>query len=172
MNCVVHLCALYFMKLSAYLNPTPLEKKKRKNLPLLQYASPVGWTVRGSNPGGGEIFRTRLDRPWGPPSLLYNGYRVFPGGKSGRGVVLTTHPLLATRSRKSRANTSTPLWAFGSVTRYLYLYQHALCFPSLTHDICPDFAFIRRSVDEMWILFLAVLVYSLLRHSRDVYRFI
>jgi hypothetical protein len=22
------------------------------------------------------------DRPWGPPSLLYNGYRVFPGGKA------------------------------------------------------------------------------------------
>jgi len=41
----------------------------------------TGWTVRGSNPGGGEIFRTRPDRPWGPPSLLYNGYRVFPGGK-------------------------------------------------------------------------------------------
>ena len=39
------------------------------------------WTVRGSNPGGGEIFRTCPDRPWGPPSLLYNGYRVFPGGK-------------------------------------------------------------------------------------------
>ena len=36
----------------------------------------TGWTVRGSNPGGGEIFRTR---PWGPPSHLYNGYRVFPG---------------------------------------------------------------------------------------------
>ena len=30
----------------------------------------TGWTVRGSNPGGGEIFRTRPDRPWGPPSLL------------------------------------------------------------------------------------------------------
>jgi len=30
---------------------------------------------------GGEIFRTSPDRPWGPPSLLYNGYRVFPGGK-------------------------------------------------------------------------------------------
>jgi hypothetical protein len=26
-----------------------------------------------SNPGGGEIFRTRLDGPWGPPSLLYDG---------------------------------------------------------------------------------------------------
>jgi hypothetical protein len=32
--------------------------------------------------GGGEIFRTCPDRPWGPPSLLYNGYRVFPGGKA------------------------------------------------------------------------------------------
>ena len=31
---------------------------------------------------GGEIFRTRSDRPWGPPSLLYNRYRVFPGGKA------------------------------------------------------------------------------------------
>jgi hypothetical protein len=34
------------------------------------------------NPGGGAIFRTRPDRPWGPPSLLYNGYRVFPWGKA------------------------------------------------------------------------------------------
>ena len=32
-------------------------------------------------PVGGEIFRTCPGRPWGPPSLLYNGYRVFPGGK-------------------------------------------------------------------------------------------
>ena len=29
----------------------------------------------------GEIFRKSPDQPWGPPSLLYNGYRVFPGGK-------------------------------------------------------------------------------------------
>jgi hypothetical protein len=43
------------------------------------------WTVRGSNHGGGEIFRTCPDRPWGPPSLLYNGYRVFPGGKERPG---------------------------------------------------------------------------------------
>jgi hypothetical protein len=55
------------------------------------------WKVRGSNPGGGEIFCTHPDWPWGPLSLLYNRYRVFPGGKCGRGVVLTTHPLLAPR---------------------------------------------------------------------------
>jgi hypothetical protein len=40
------------------------------------------WTVRGSNPIGSEIFHTRPDRPWGPPSFLYNGYRVFSGGKA------------------------------------------------------------------------------------------
>jgi hypothetical protein len=33
-------------------------------------------------PVGGEIFRTRPDRPWGPRNLLYNGYWVFPGGKA------------------------------------------------------------------------------------------
>jgi hypothetical protein len=31
--------------------------------------------------GGCEIFRNCPDRPWGPPSILYNRYRVFPEGK-------------------------------------------------------------------------------------------
>jgi hypothetical protein len=35
-----------------------------------------------SNPGGSEIFRTLPARPWDPTSLLYSGYRVFPGGKA------------------------------------------------------------------------------------------
>jgi hypothetical protein len=39
-------------------------------------------TVQGSNPGGGEIFRTLPDRPWSPSSLLYNGYWFFPGSKA------------------------------------------------------------------------------------------
>jgi hypothetical protein len=30
----------------------------------------------------GEIFRMRPDLTWGPPNLLYNGYRDFPGGKT------------------------------------------------------------------------------------------
>jgi hypothetical protein len=29
----------------------------------------------------GEIFRTCPGRLWGPPSLLYNGCQIFPGGK-------------------------------------------------------------------------------------------
>jgi len=42
----------------------------------------TGWTVRGSNPRGDENFHTRPDGPYVPPSLLYNGYRVFSGGKA------------------------------------------------------------------------------------------
>ena len=47
-----------------------------------------GWTIRISNPGGGEIFRNQRDRPRGTPSLLYNKDRVsLPGVKRpGRGV--------------------------------------------------------------------------------------
>jgi len=60
----------------------------------------MGWTVRGSNPGGGEISRTRPDRPWGPPTLLYNGYRVFTGVKAtGPGV---DHPPLSRAEVKER----------------------------------------------------------------------
>ena len=44
-------------------------------------------------PVGDEIFRTRPDRPWGPPSLLHNVYRVFPGVTATGGVTLTTHPI-------------------------------------------------------------------------------
>jgi len=34
------------------------------------------WEVQGSNAGGGEISHTHTDWSWGPPSLVYNGYRV------------------------------------------------------------------------------------------------
>jgi len=30
----------------------------------------------------GRILGTRPEGPWGPPSLLYNGYWVFPEGKA------------------------------------------------------------------------------------------
>ena len=58
-----------------YTPPTP---------PFSSYSCVYGTLI----PGGDEIFRTRPDGPWGPPSLLHNGYRVsFPGVKRpGRGV--------------------------------------------------------------------------------------
>jgi len=48
-------------------------------------ATGYGLDPPGSDPGGGEIFRTCSDRPCGPASLLYNGYRVFPGDKERPG---------------------------------------------------------------------------------------
>ena len=47
-------------------------------------ATRYGLDGPGSNSGGGEIFRTRSDRPWGPSSLLYNAYGVFLVGKASR----------------------------------------------------------------------------------------
>ena len=49
------------------------------------YGGSTGCKVRGSNTGGGDIFRTCPDRPWAPSSLLYNGYRAFTGGKERPG---------------------------------------------------------------------------------------
>ena len=49
--------------------------------PFLSYSCLYCKLIPGDR--GGEIFRTRPNRPWGPPSLLQNGYRVsFPGGKA------------------------------------------------------------------------------------------
>jgi hypothetical protein len=47
----------------------------------------------------GEIFHTCPDRPWGPPSLLYNGYRVFPGARKRPGRDTDPSPLLVVRSK-------------------------------------------------------------------------
>jgi hypothetical protein len=47
----------------------------------------TGYRLDGPGIESSEILRTRPDRPWGPPSLLYIGYRVFLGIKRpGRGA--------------------------------------------------------------------------------------
>jgi hypothetical protein len=64
-------------------------------------ATRYGLEGSGSNPGGGKIFRTRPDRLWGQPSLLYNWCRVFFSGvkRLGRGV---NHPPLSDAEVKER----------------------------------------------------------------------
>ena len=62
-----------------------------------------GWTVWDRIPVATR-FSACPDRPWGPPSNLYNGYRIFPGGRDSRGVGLTPQPLLVPKVlEKSRA---------------------------------------------------------------------
>jgi len=66
-----------------------------------QFRSSVAtaWTVRVSNPGGGEIFRARPERPWGPPASYTVGTDSFPGLKRPRRGV-NYPPYLAPRLRK------------------------------------------------------------------------
>ena len=64
----------------------------------------------GSNPGGDEIFRPVQTGPGDHPASCKMGIGSFPGVKCGRGVLLTTHPLLLPRSWKSRAIPLTTLW--------------------------------------------------------------
>jgi hypothetical protein len=66
----------------------------------------------------GEIFRTYPDRLRGPPSLLYNGYRVFPGGKGCRGVMLNTHPSSAELKKELSYTSTHPMSPPGPVTGF------------------------------------------------------
>ena len=66
-------------------------------------ATNYGMDGPGIETVGGEIFYSRPERPWGPPSLLHNGDRVFPGGKQrpGRGV---DYPLPSSAEAKERVD--------------------------------------------------------------------
>ena len=71
----------------------------------------------GSNPGGDEIFRPSRPAlgPTQPPVKWAPG--SFPGVKCGRGVLLTTHPLLVPRSTHLLGHTGPVTWSI-----YLYFY--------------------------------------------------
>ena len=57
--------------------------------------------------GGGEIFRNRPDGPWDPPRPLYNGYRVFPGGKAAGAWCWPPTPPSSAEVMKVQGYTST-----------------------------------------------------------------
>jgi hypothetical protein len=79
----------------------------------------------GVHPGGGEIFPTRPDRPWDPPSLLATGYGVFPGVGGGDRLVrgVDHPPHIAPRSKKEWSYTATPpLGLRGLFQGELYVY--------------------------------------------------
>jgi hypothetical protein len=63
----------------------------------------------------GEIFRTHPDHPWGPPSLLYNGYRVFPRGKERLGCDADPLPPFSVVVKKGYSYTFYPTTLFNLV---------------------------------------------------------
>ena len=63
----------------------------------------------GSNPGGDEIPPVQTG-PGAHPASCKMGTGSFSGVKCSRGVLLTTHPLLVSRSWKSRAIPLPTLW--------------------------------------------------------------
>ena len=89
----------------------------------------TGWTVQGSNPSRGEIFRNRPDRPWGPPSPYTMGTGFFLGVNWPESGV-DHPPHFVPRLKKEQSYTSTPLWAFVACYRvefylyYIYIYIH------------------------------------------------
>jgi hypothetical protein len=80
----------------------------------------TGWTVRDRIPVGTR-FPAFPNRPWGPPNLLYNGNRVFPGGKVWPGRAADHSPPSSAAIMEEQSYTSThPLGHTGPVTRYFY----------------------------------------------------
>lgn len=92
-----------------------------------------GWTVRGSNPGGGNRFLSSRKRPYrlrGPPTIIFCGYRgSSPGLRRLRREV--THLLLVSRLRISGAVLLLHMYAFMSWTGNIFTPEKrlvVLCF--------------------------------------------
>jgi hypothetical protein len=69
------------------------------------------WTVLGSNPGGGEIFRTRPGCSSGHPASFTLGTRSLSrrgGGTKRPGRGADIHPNLASKLKNEQSYTSTP----------------------------------------------------------------
>jgi hypothetical protein len=92
------LCQVYIIRVIPDCNPFSITVGRDSSVGI---ATRYGLEGQGIESRWGEVFRTRPDRPWGPPSLLYNGYWVsFPGVKRpGRGV---DHPAPSSAEVKER----------------------------------------------------------------------
>jgi hypothetical protein len=91
----------------------------------IQYSKwPILWAVltryRGSLragrsedriPLGGQIFCTRPDQLWDPPTLLYNGYLVFPGVKAAGAWRWPPTPSCAEFKERVQLYVYSPFWS-------------------------------------------------------------
>ena len=121
----VTLCLLFISSVPVYQSILPNIRDDLKNIfvIMLKFSDKVG---PGSSVGietGYGLDGPGIESRWvrdfphlsrmslGPPSLLYNGYRVFPGGKKRPGRDADPSPLIVPWSWKGRAILLLPLWA-------------------------------------------------------------
>jgi hypothetical protein len=91
-------------------------------------------------PVGGEIFHTR---PWSQPSLLCNGYQVFPRGKAAGAWHLPPTPSSAKVKERVQLylySTSGPSWpVIGWTLPYIYyIVPHKLCLYEISRSHSSD----------------------------------
>jgi hypothetical protein len=88
----------------------------------------MGWTVRGSKPGGDEILRTRPDRTWDPT-------RSFPGLKRPeRGV---DHPPPSSAEVNEKVELIR-LWAFMACSKVNFTLHALISLCSLKHSATDE----------------------------------
>jgi len=112
----------------------------------------MGWTVRDRIPVGTR-FSALPDRPWAPPSLLYNGYRVFPGSKVWQRRAAGHSPPSSAAVMEELSYTSThPLGHTGPVTGSinLYLSFHILFYYRKLIKNIPKFIYNNRALQSIW----------------------
>ena len=87
----------------------------------------TGWTVRGSNPGGGRDF-PHLSRPTlGSTQPPVQWVRVFPGGKERPGRDADPSASSSAVVKKEQSYTSTPPMGRTACTEPQGLYEGAIC---------------------------------------------
>jgi hypothetical protein len=109
----------------------------------------------------GRVFPHRPDRPWGPPSLLYNEYRVFPVGKAaGAWCWPPTSSNAEIKERVelyiySSSGHSQPvlfLWYCGPVTEYHIGYEQRTALSVCVSDVSRTVPTDRSLVQEFLLL--------------------
>ena len=84
----------------------------------------------------GTRFSVSPDRPWSPPSPLYNRYRVFPVGKVQPGRAADHSPPSSAAVMEEYSYTSThPLGHIGPVTGSVYLF-YSIIFAVFNKHVC------------------------------------